>query len=93
MKLRIALWFMFGIVVACSWVIFGMTLAHHQNFGHWPIVAITAPASLLGRSLAMKYQAFVALNGVMYAMAGIVFESLRRQVRWMRPQASPELQN
>jgi len=84
MKLRIALWFMIGIVVACSWVIIGMTLAHSYNFGHWTIVAITAPASLFGRSMAMKYQAFVALNGVMYASVGIVFELLRRQVPRLR---------
>ncbi len=93
MKLRIALWCVIGIVVACSWVIIGMTLAHSYNFGHWAIVAITAPASLLGRSVAMKYQGFIALNGVMYAMAGIVFEFLRRQVAWLRPQPSPKPQN
>jgi hypothetical protein len=93
MKLRIALWFMIGIVVACSWVIIGMTLAHRYNFGHWPIVAITAPASLLGRSLAMKYQGFIALNGVMYAMAGIVFELLRHQISRLRPSITPKAQN
>ena len=93
MKLRIALWFMIGIVVACSWVIIGMTLAHSYNFGHWTIVAITAPASLLGRSAAMKYQAFITLNGVMYAMAGMVIELLRRQIHGMRHQTNSRPQN
>ena len=52
--------------------------AYMYNLGHSSIVAITAPASLLGRVMPLTYYWFIPLNGVAYLFVGLATE-------WLRP--------
>jgi len=79
MKQRIGLWALSGFVVACFWVIYGLATWPNQNLGHSAFVAITAPASLLGRTMPLAFYWFILLNAVAYALFGFTTELLRRQ--------------
>lgn len=82
---RITFWALAGLAVACFWVIFSLLIPRGVNFGYWPIVSITAPASLLRHRPVTWYQ-FIALNAAMYALAGLAVETLRYVLR--RPKLS-----
>jgi hypothetical protein len=47
------------------------------NLSRSSLVAITAPASLLGRAMPLKYYWFILLNGVAYAVLGLTSELFR----------------
>jgi hypothetical protein len=47
------------------------------TLGRSSIVAITAPASLVGRTMPLAYYWFILLNGVAYALFGLVIELFR----------------
>jgi cytochrome c biogenesis protein CcdA len=47
------------------------------NLGRSSILAITAPASLLGRAMPLKYYWFILLNGVAYVLFGLLVELFR----------------
>jgi len=47
------------------------------SLGHSSIVAITAPASLLGRAMPLKYYWFILINGAAYALLGLATELFR----------------
>ncbi len=78
MKRRIGLWTLAGFAVACFWVVFGIATAPNYNLGRWTVVAITAPASLLGRAIPLAYYWFILLNAAAYALLGLATELLRR---------------
>ncbi len=78
MKRRIGLWALAGFAVACFWVVFGMATWPNYNLGRWTVVAITAPAMLLGRTIALAYYWFILLNAAAYALFGLATELLRR---------------
>lgn len=80
MKYRIGWWALAGLVVACTWFIIGLLTWPNYNLGRWTIVALTAPASLLGRAVPLAYYWFILLNAAVYAMFGLAVELLRRQV-------------
>jgi hypothetical protein len=86
MKRRILLWTLIGFAVACSWVLYGLGPGNGLNLGRWTIVAITAPASLLGRSVPLTYYWVVLLNGAIYALVGLAIEPWLRHHR--RPASS-----
>jgi hypothetical protein len=73
---RIALWTFVGYVIASAWVFYSLVPNNALNLFRSNLLAITAPASLLGRSLAMKYYWFVALNAAIYALVGLAIEPL-----------------
>jgi hypothetical protein len=84
MKRRIAIWALCGFGVAAIWVILSFLVSRGSyNFGRSNLVAITAPAALLGRShsMAMKYYTFIALNAGMYAVVGLGAELFRKRER------------
>ena len=78
MKRRISLWLLIGVAVACCWVLVGMFAGPSYNLGRSAIVAITAPASLLGRRMPLGVLRFILLNGGLYAIAGFAIELLRK---------------
>ncbi len=80
MKRRLGLWALIGLAVACCWFFISLILppAYMYNLGHSSIVAITAPASLLGRVMPLAYYWFILLNGVAYLFVGLATE-------WLRP--------
>ena len=80
MRRRIGLWALCGLAVACFWFVYGMAAGPTLNLGRWPIVAITAPASLLGRHMPLRYQWFILLNGAAYALLGLALEPIRELI-------------
>jgi hypothetical protein len=85
-------WALAGFVVAWGWVMFGARQGFHANFGKWVIVSVTAPASIVGRSMNMPvtwYQ-FILLNAAMYAVAGLGFGAVLKIYRHrMMPKVHP----
>lgn len=77
---RIGLWVLVGFAVACFWVVFSLIIPRGINFGYWPIVTITAPASLL-RHRPVTWYEFIALNTAIYGLVGLAVESVRLLVR------------
>jgi len=75
---RIGIWILFGLVIACCWVLVGMLVGPPYNPGRSMVAAITAPASLIGRRMPLGILGFILLNGSLYAIAGLAFEPLRR---------------
>jgi len=80
MKRRICLWALAGFAVAFFWFIYSTVTAPNPAFGRSPIVAVTAPASLLGRTMPLKYYWFILLNAAIYALVGLTAELLRRPI-------------
>lgn len=78
MKRRISLWAITGFAVAYSWFIYSTATAPNPNLARWTIVAVTAPASLIGRAMPLAYYWFILLNAAIYALVGLASELLRR---------------
>jgi hypothetical protein len=79
MKRRLGLWILMGLAVGCCWFLISLMLPprYMYTLGRSSIVAITAPASLLGRAMPLAYYWFILLNGVAYALFGLVIELFR----------------
>ena len=79
MRNRLALWALIGLAVACCWFLISLTLppGYMNQLGRSTILAMTAPASLLGRAVPMKYYWFILLNGVAYLLFGLAIEAFR----------------
>ena len=54
--------------------------APNPALGRSAIVAITAPASLIGRKMPLAYYWFILLNAAIYALFGLATELLRRPI-------------
>ena len=80
MNRRISLWLLIGLIVAGCWVVVGLVAGPSYNLGRSTVVAITAPASLLGRRVPLGMAWFILLNGSLYAIVGVAIEFLR----WLR---------
>ena len=80
MTRRICLWALAGFAVAFFWFIYSTVTFPNPAFGRSPIVAITAPASLIGRTMPLKYYWFILLNAAIYALVGLTAELLRRPI-------------
>jgi hypothetical protein len=55
MKGRICLWALVGFAVAMFWFVIGLFTWPNYNLERWTIVAVTAPASLIGRTIPLAY--------------------------------------
>ena len=84
MTKRICLWALARFAVACCWFIYGEATAPNPHLARWTIVAITAPASLIARTMPLAYYWFILLNAVIYAFVGLSTELLRRPVAHYR---------
>ena len=84
MTRRLGVWALAGLIVACCWVIIGMTLAPHYNLGRSTLVMITAPASYAGRKMPLAFYWFILLNSVAYAVVGVAAEGFWRAFRHRR---------
>jgi hypothetical protein len=82
MKQRIGLWALIGLAVACCWVLYTFVAEPNYNVGRWTIVAITAPAALLGRTMALTYYWFILLNAATYTLFGVATELLLHNRRY-----------
>jgi hypothetical protein len=79
MKRRLAIWALVGFAVAFCWFLISLMLPprYMYNLGRSSILAITAPASLLGRAMPLKYYWFILLNGAAYVLLGLATELFR----------------
>jgi len=80
MKRRISLWAFIGFAVAFVWFVVGLFTWPNYNLGRSALVAITAPASLIGRTMPLAYYWFFLLNAAIYAVVGLAAELFRRSV-------------
>jgi hypothetical protein len=80
MPTRISLWALAGFAVACCWFIYSTVTAPNPNLARWTIVAITAPASVIGRAMPLAYYWFILLNTAIYALFGLATELFRRPI-------------
>ena len=78
MKRRISLWALLGSSVASFWVLYAIATAPNPSLTHWSVIAVTAPACLLGRTMPQAYYTFILLNGCFYALIGLAIELLRK---------------
>jgi hypothetical protein len=78
MNRRISLWALLGSSVASLWVLYVFATAPNSSLIHSSVLAITAPASLLGRSMPQAWYTFILLNGCFYALIGLATELLRK---------------
>ena len=86
---KIAIWIVIGAAVAGVWVLIALAAGPSINFGRSAVVAITAPASLLGRRMPMTFYWFIVLNGAFYGVVGGAIALLARQFRPSLPPATP----
>jgi hypothetical protein len=85
MMRRISLWAMIGFAVAYCWFIYSTVTAHNPNLARWTIVAVTAPASLIGRAMPLAYYWFILLNAAIYVLVGLTAELVRPSMIRHRP--------
>jgi hypothetical protein len=85
MKRRVGLWALIGLAVAFFWFIYSTGTAPNPALGRSLLVAITAPASLIGRSMPLAYYWFILLNAAIYAVVGLAAELLRPSMIRHRP--------
>ena len=78
MTRRISLWAFAGFIMAMFWSIYSTATAPNPNLARWTIVAVTAPASLIGRTMPLAYYWFILLNAAIYALVGLATKVLRR---------------
>jgi hypothetical protein len=80
MKWRIGLWALIGLAVAFFWFVYATITAPNPALARSAVVAITAPASLLGRTMPLAYYWFILLNAVLYALFGLAIELFRLRI-------------
>ncbi len=78
MGLRIGVWVLSGATVACFWVLFAMIAGPGHFDGHWTVVAITLPASLLLQTGPISWHSVMFLNGAVYGLIGLTMEPFLR---------------
>lgn len=92
---RIGLWGLAGLTVALIWAaVFYLAGPSNGTYpsqdavshylGHGALVPLTAPVALLGRHYAITWYSSAVINGGMYALAGLVVETIRRAVHSSR---------
>jgi hypothetical protein len=87
MGLRVGLWALIGAVVACFWVLFAMIAGPGHFDGHWTVVAITMPASLIALyrpTGPVSWHTVMFLNAAIYGLIGLAIEPLI----WLRRSSS-----
>ena len=81
MNRRVGRWALAGFGVACFWVLFGLMIPPDINIGGWAITAITAPATMIGRAMPLKFYWFIVLNTAIYGLVGLAITWFRRTPR------------
>jgi hypothetical protein len=82
--LRIGVWALAGTIVTCFWVLFAMIAGPTHFDGHWAVIGITMPASLVLSSGPVTWQTAMLLNAAIYGAVGLATEPLIRLRRQWR---------
>jgi hypothetical protein len=82
MKYRIAIWAIIGLLVAGFWAFFAFASfpSTDRMRDVWPLITFTCPIAILGMHHAVSLYQVLAANTVTYAGAGLIVETLRRQL-------------
>ncbi len=79
MQRRITFWAIAGFGVAFSWMIFLAAAGPlPRNSPLWMLMDLTCPATIVGHSVPLMFYTALALNAATYALAGLIFELVRR---------------
>ena len=84
MKYRIAMWAGAGFLVAVFWALFAIATfpsTSERMRDVWTLISLTCPVAIAGRHYPISLYEVLAANAVTYALAGLIVESLRRQLR------------
>ncbi|MGB7264165.1 MAG: hypothetical protein WBC92_01550 [Terracidiphilus sp.] len=87
--LRIGLWVLSGAAVTCFWVLLALIAGPGHFDGHWTVVAITLPASLLWSTSPLAWYQVMFLNAFVYGLIGLAIEPFLRLRH--SPDFKPEL--
>ena len=82
--LRVGIWVLAGVIATCFWVLFAMIAGPGHFDGHWTVVGVTIPASLLLTARPFSWQTVMLLNAAIYGLIGLAIEPfirLRHQLR------------
>jgi len=84
MKYRIAMWAGAGFLVAVFWALFAIATfpsTSERMRDVWTLISLTCPVAIAGRHYPISLYEVLAANAVTYALAGLIVETLRRQLR------------
>ena len=84
MKYRIAMWAGAGFLVAVLWALFAIATfpsTSERMRDVWTLICLTCPVAIAGRHYPISLYEVLAANAVTYALAGLIVETLRRQLR------------
>jgi len=83
MKYRIAIWAAAGFLVASGWAVY--FFVRNKDLPIEPIVSalmrLSCPIAIVGSHYPVSLYSAVAANVAMYALVGLVVETLRRQFK------------
>ena len=83
MKYRIAMWASAGFLAAGGWALFALATFPSTNERMrdvWTLVCLTCPVAIAGRHYPISLYEVLAANAVMYALIGLLVETLRHQL-------------
>lgn len=83
MKFRIAMWAIVGLLVAVFWALFAVATfpsTSERMRDVWTFVCITCPIAIAGKHHAITLYQTLAANAVIYALVGIVAETMRKRL-------------
>jgi hypothetical protein len=83
-KYRIAMWAGAGFLVAVFWALFAIATfpsTSERMRDVWTLISLTCPVAIAGRHYPISLYEVLAANAVTYALAGLIVETLRRQLR------------
>ena len=83
MKYRIAIWAGMGLLVAGGWALYALaTTPPALGWGDplLPVVRLTCPIAILGRSYPISLYWALLANAATYALAGLIVETLRQRL-------------
>ena len=83
MKYRIAIWAGVGLLVAGGWALYALASSPPAlSLGDplLPLVRLTCPIAVLGRSYPISLYSVLLANAATYALAGLIVEGLRQRL-------------
>jgi hypothetical protein len=82
MKYRIAMWAAAGFLVASGWALYFLVVSKDHPIEPMvsTLVRLTCPVAIIGSHYPVSLYSALVANVAMYALLGLVVETLRRQL-------------
>jgi hypothetical protein len=87
MKYRTAIWAIAGFLVAGGWALYALALRPEPlTFSDpiMPLVRLTCPIAILGRSYPISLAWVLVANAATYALAGLIIQTVRQRLHHAR---------